>query len=83
MTTKRIPIARARHPRLTPEMRPKAERLVELNAAHHKAIQGSDTRFYTDGRHDEMLQIGPEVRQALGIRPWDDDDQILRAALKE
>jgi hypothetical protein len=67
--------------RITPELRSRIERLVELNAAHLAAIRGGDQSFYDDGRHEEMCEIGTEVRQALGIKPWDDEIEALQAAL--
>lgn len=81
MTTKRTKIDRAPRARLTPEMRRKAERLVELEAAHVKAIRGADEAFYTDGRHEELQALMIEVYPVLGIRPWMDADRILQAAL--
>lgn len=69
-------------PRLTPEMRPKAERLLELNEQHLAAIQGEDDSFYEDGRHEELVRLLPGVHAALGIAPWEDGDDVIRAALQ-
>ena len=72
MTTKRTPLHRGHRSRLTPEMRQKAERLLQLDLAHMDAIDGPDRSFYADGRHDELCELVSEVYSALGIKPWDD-----------
>lgn len=69
-------------PRLTPELEPKAKRLLVLMADHHEAIRGNDEAFYTDGRHAELQTPVCEVHHALNIYPWEDAEPIIRAALK-
>ena len=84
MATKRTPLRRSGRPRLTPAMRAKAERLLVLKEAHVEAIRNASPRtqkFYTDGRHEELIELASEVDQALGIKPWMDDLAILRDAL--
>jgi hypothetical protein len=81
MATKRRPISRAVRANLTPDLKVKAERLLELNEQHLDAIRGGDQSFYSDGRSAEMIDLGPEVRAALAIMPWHDEDAMLRAAL--
>ena len=82
MTTKRRAIDRGhRRARMTPELRAKAERLLQLSQDHLAAIRGGPQDFYTDGRHEELVALGPEVRMALGIKPWDDQERLLREAL--
>lgn len=87
MPTKRRPLSRrSLAARITPELRVKMERLLELVEAHFDAIRYRDDEekqsFYTDGRRDEMCEIGPEVRRALNIYPWHDQREILREALE-
>lgn len=85
MATKRRPIHRHARAHLPPHMREKAERLLALKEAHHLAIVDASPEnqtFYTDGRHDELLAIAPEIDAALGILPHEDDIAILRAALE-
>ncbi len=36
-----------------------------------------DDAFYTDGRHEELVDLIPEVNGPLGIHPWDDDQKLL------
>jgi hypothetical protein len=81
MPTKRTPINRNSRARITPELRAKIERLVELDAEHLAAIRGDDHDFYKDGRHEEEVNLIHIVYSALGIRPWDDADAILQTAL--
>jgi hypothetical protein len=85
MPTRRTPLKRAAlRQRITPELRAKAERLMELNEAHMAAIReepGAEA-FYTDGRHQELVDLLPEVHRALGIKPWEDDDAKLAEALQ-
>ena len=81
VTTRRTPIHRGHRPRLTPEMRAKAERLLQLSEDHADAIRGGSQAFYEDGRHGELVELIPEVYPILGIKPWDDDLAMLRAAL--
>ena len=73
----------ARFKPITPDLRQKIERFLLLDDAHHAAICGGDQSFYDDGRHEELITLGTEVRQALSIRPWDDDVAILQAALAD
>lgn len=63
------------------EMRPMAERLMVLKEAHRAAISGGDQSFYSDGRHEELCNLLPIINEALGIRPWQDSDTIIREAL--
>jgi hypothetical protein len=78
MATKRTPVKRAAQQRhITPELRAKIERVVELNAAHLDAIRGNDEAFYYDGRHAELVELIPPVHRPLGIRPWEDADAKL------
>ncbi len=66
---------------ITPELRVIAERLLELHDAHSDAITTDDDAFYDDGRHQELVDLLPLVYLPLGIKPWDDDEAMLRAAL--
>ena len=70
-------------PRITPELRPLAERYLTLAEAHGAAICDGDEEFYRDGRHEELQRVGSKVRVALGIRPWEDAEAIIEAALRE
>jgi hypothetical protein len=63
-------------------MRAKAERLLELHEAHMDAISGGDQAFYDDGRHQELVDLAPEVNRALGIKLWHDAHEMLREALE-
>ena len=81
MPSKRTRRSRTAAPAVTPELRRKIERLIELNEAHMKAIRGGSQAFYTDGRHEEMGGLMTEVHRALGIRPWHNADEMLQAAL--
>lgn len=69
--------------RLTPELRPLAERLLELDEAHAAAIRGGDQSFYADGRHEELVELLPVVSRALGLKPWHDSHRLIRKALNE
>ena len=70
-------------PHLTPELRPKAERLLELQEEHVAAIQTGDDAVYEAGGLEAIHALGPEVHAALGIRPWEDGEAIIQAALEE
>ena len=67
---------------LTPDLRAKIERLLVLHKAHRDAIRTGSAKFYDDGRHQELVDLLPEVHRALGIRPWDDSRERLREALR-
>ena len=71
----------AKYKPVTPDLRGKIKRLLVLHNAHMSAIQGGCQQFYHDGRHQELLDLMAVVNPALGIRPWDDEEAILLAAL--
>jgi hypothetical protein len=72
---------RTAHGRITPALRAKGERLIELNEAHLNAIRGEDDAFYSDGRHEELVTLSAEINRVLGIRPWEDAEAILAEAI--
>ena len=67
--------------KMTPALRPLAERLLELEEAHIHAVRTGEDAFYRDGRHQELVELLPTVHKALGIKPWDNDYAMLRDAL--
>ena len=80
MTTKRTPLNRPARRRITPQLRPRVERLLELYSDHLNAIRGNDETFY-DSRHEELVELIPEVCLPLGIKPWENAEAILRDLL--
>jgi hypothetical protein len=65
---------------VSPEMRAKVNRLIELEEAHHQAIrEGGDQPFYSDGRHQELVDLLPEVHRAFGLKLWEDTHTQLLA----
>lgn len=76
---RRTPKVRART--LPRQLHALAQRVSALSEAHMAAISGSDGSFYEDGRHEELVTLLPIINQALGIRPWEDGDVIIREVL--
>ena len=74
---KRVPLVKP----ITPDLKAKCERFLELDDAHREAIQGGDQSFYDDGRHEELLALGVELRAALNAKPWHDWRGMIEEAL--
>lgn len=85
MATKRTPInRRSRRGIRSPEMLAKATRLLELMEAHTLAIVDATDEhmeFYQDGRHEELVDLHPQVCIPLEILPHEDAEAILSELL--
>lgn len=67
--------------RITADLLPVVERLLELQGQHLAAIRGDDRTFYSDGRHEELIAHTVDVYSALSIKPWQDASDIIAEAL--